>query len=100
MAVGAYLRIYPNALSRAGARASRLTRHPHVRAATRWFRAGALTDAILDEVPMPNTVTGIRQRLSELGNWRSSQGDLSSQQAPFRVLLRSTVVVVAGAIVA
>ncbi|MGA7212963.1 MAG: hypothetical protein WBX20_02030, partial [Terrimicrobiaceae bacterium] len=63
MAVGAYLRIYPNARSRAGARASRLMRHPHVRAATRWFYA-QLTHAILDEVPMPNTVTWIRQRPS------------------------------------
>ena len=69
--VEAYLRTYPSTRSRAAARASasRLMRHPHVRAVMQWFYA-RLSREIPGEEPMPNTASGIWARLAELGNWR------------------------------
>ena len=69
--VAAYIKTY-NPRSYAGARASasRLVRHPHVRAAMQWSYA-----QVTDEIPvgerMPTTRLGIWQRLRELGNWRA-----------------------------
>ena len=67
----AYMKTY-NPRSYAGARASasRLMRHPHVRAAMQWLYA-QVTNEITDKEPMPEAVSGIRTRLAELGCWRA-----------------------------
>lgn len=79
-AVEAYLRTCPRTQKRATARASasRLMRHPHVRAAMQWFYA-RLSREIPREEPMPNTASGIWVRLAELGCWRAKHvGDEKS----------------------
>lgn len=69
--VTAYIETY-QPKSRAGARASasRLMRRPHVKAAMQWFYAQMAREIARDE-PMPETVSGIRARLAELGCWRA-----------------------------
>lgn len=70
----AYLRAFPAAKKRRAAAASmsRLLRHPHVRAARAWFYS-----QIRQEIPqsetMPDTASGIWQRLRETGSWRVRQ---------------------------
>ena len=68
----AYLRAFPAARKRRAAAASmsRLLRHPHVRAARAWFYS-KISHEIPREEPMPETATGIWQRLRELGSWRA-----------------------------
>jgi hypothetical protein len=68
--VAAYIKTY-NPRSYAGARASasRLMRHPHVRAAMQWSYA-QMSDELPREGPMPTTAIGVGLRLRELGNWR------------------------------
>jgi hypothetical protein len=68
--VAAYVKTY-NPRSYAGARASasRLMRHPHVRAAMQWSYA-QMSDELPREEPMPTTAIGVWLRLRELGNWR------------------------------
>ena len=70
-AVKAYRTGYASARSHAGARASasRLKRHPDVKAARIWFYASRCEELPRGE-PMPTTADGIYQRLLELGNWR------------------------------
>lgn len=70
--VEAYLRVYPKARSRAGARASmsRLMRRRDVRAAAEWFLAiesGEIPRGLI----MPETPSGIRAELEKLGCWRA-----------------------------
>ena len=67
----AYLRTFPAARKRRAATASmsRLLRHPHVRAARAWFYS-QITREIPKDEPMPDTASGILQRLRELGSWR------------------------------
>jgi len=67
----AYLRAFPAARKRRAAAASmsRLLRHPHVRAARAWFYS-KISQEIPKEEPMPDTASGIWQRLYELGSWR------------------------------
>lgn len=45
-------------------------RRPHVKAAMQWFYAQMAREIARDE-PMPETVSGIRARLAELGCWRA-----------------------------
>jgi hypothetical protein len=73
--VEAYLWTYGNARSRAGARAStsRLMKRRDVRAAMQWFYAQLSHEIPADEL-MPDTVSRIRNRLAELGNWRARFG--------------------------
>lgn len=68
--VSAYIDVY-HPRSRNGARvsASRLLRHPDVRAARAWFYAIAGKE-IADE-QIPDTAPAIWDRLAELGNWRA-----------------------------
>lgn len=67
----AYLRAFPAAKKRRAAAASmsRLLRHPHVKAARAWFYSKISQEIPKDE-PMPDTASGIWQRLRELGSWR------------------------------
>lgn len=70
--VEAYLRVYPKARSRAGARASmsRLMRRRDVRAAAEWFLA-IEEGAIPRGTTMPETPSGIRAELEKAGCWRA-----------------------------
>ena len=70
-AAKAYRAGYARAKSQAGARASasRLIRHPDVKAARMWFYASQCEELPRGE-PMPTTSDDIYQRLRELGNWR------------------------------
>lgn len=70
--VEAYLRVYPKARSRAGARASmsRLMRRRDVRAAVQWFYAVSDGD-IPRGIAMPETPSGIRAELEKAGSWRA-----------------------------
>jgi hypothetical protein len=67
----AYQQAFPAARNRRAATASmsRLLRHPHVRAARAWFYF-KVSHEISREEPMPDTASGIWQRLRELGSWR------------------------------
>lgn len=69
--VEAYRSVYATAQSRAGAAASasRLMKHPHVRAARQWFYAKRDRTIPEGEAP-PSTAREIWQRLRELGSWR------------------------------
>ena len=71
-AVKAYRTGYASARSHAGARASasRLKRHPDVKAARMWFYASRCDELPRGE-PMPTTANGIFQRLYQLGNPRA-----------------------------
>jgi hypothetical protein len=66
-----YQHAYPRALKRnaAAASASRLRRRNDVKAARAWHYARFDGEIPRDE-PMPRTVSGIVQRLRELGSWR------------------------------
>jgi hypothetical protein len=68
----AYQQAFPAARNRRAAAASmsRLLRHPHVRAARAWFYSKISHEISKDE-PMPDTASGIWQRLRELGSWRA-----------------------------
>lgn len=68
----AYRRAFPAARKRRAATASmsRLLRRPDVKAARTWYRALANREIPLSE-SMPDTASGIWQRLRELGNWRA-----------------------------
>jgi hypothetical protein len=68
----AYLRSFPAAKKRRAAAASmsRLLHHPGVKAARKWYYAWANRE-IPHEETMPDTASGILQRLRELGNWRA-----------------------------
>ena len=68
----AYQNVFKRATKRraATASASRLMRRSDVRAARAWYYARFDGDAPRSE-PMPETVTGIWQRLRELGSWRA-----------------------------
>ncbi len=70
-AVDAYQRAFPGTRGRAGAKASasRLLRHPDVRAARTWFYACSSLEVPWGE-SMPHTAHGIYQRLCELGSPR------------------------------
>jgi hypothetical protein len=69
--VAAYIKTY-NPRSYAGARASasRLVRHPHVRAVMQWSYAQVAGEISVIE-QMPTTALGIWRRLRELENWRA-----------------------------
>lgn len=69
--VEAYLRVY-RPRSRRGARASvsRLLRHPDVRAMRQWHFAQINREISIFE-RMPDTASGIWQRLREVGSWRA-----------------------------
>lgn len=66
----AYLRAFPAAKSRRAAAASmsRLLRRRDVKAARAWFYSKVRYEIPQDE-PMPDTASGINQRLRELGSW-------------------------------
>lgn len=68
----AYLQAFPAARKRRAATASmsRLLRHSDVKAARAWFYA-QVHHEIAREERMPDTATGIWQRLRELGYWRA-----------------------------
>jgi hypothetical protein len=68
----AYLRAFPAARKRRAAAASmsRLLRHPQVRAARAWFYSKISHEISQDET-LPDTASGIWQRLRELGSWRA-----------------------------
>lgn len=70
--VEAYLRVYPKARSRGGARASmsRLMHRRDVRAAAEWFYA-VEEGAIPRSEIMPETPSGIRAELERVGCWRA-----------------------------
>jgi hypothetical protein len=76
--VAAYIKTY-NPRSYAGARASasRLMRHPHVRAAMQWFRA-----QVVNEIPrgeaMPQTSIAIWRRLHDLENCHTKLIDIGA----------------------
>jgi hypothetical protein len=65
----AYLHTYPQARSKAVARAaaSRLMRRRDVQAAQAWYYA-ILNHEVSKEEPMPRTLSGIRARLTEVGS--------------------------------
>jgi hypothetical protein len=66
--VAAYIKTYnPRSYGGARASASRLMRHPHVRAATQWHYA-KMSNEIPDAEPMPATRRAIWSRLRELKN--------------------------------
>jgi hypothetical protein len=68
--VAAYIKTYhPRSYAGARASASRLMRHPHVRAATQWSYAQVTNEIPIGE-RMPTTPLGVWQRLCELGNCR------------------------------
>lgn len=70
--VSAYVSVYrPRSRRGAHASTSRLLRHPDVRAARQWFYAQVNLEISLDEM-MPQTASGIWQRLREVGSWRAS----------------------------
>lgn len=68
----AYLQAFPAARKRRAATASmsRLLHHPDVKAARAWFYAQVHHEIDRGE-HMPDTATGIWQRLRELGSWRA-----------------------------
>lgn len=69
--VQAYLRVYRGSTyASARASASRLRRHPDVRACRQWFYAKTAQELPIGE-PMPNTASGIWQRFLQLGIWRA-----------------------------
>jgi hypothetical protein len=70
----AYLRVFPDARKRRAATASmsRLLRHPHVRAARAWIYA-KINQEIPPSDPIPETESGIWQRLREAGSWRAQR---------------------------
>lgn len=70
--VTAYLRLYPKAKSRAGARASmsRLMRRRDVRAAVQWNYA-VMTGEVPRGLAMPATCSGIRAEMEKAGCWRA-----------------------------
>ena len=68
--VSAYVNTYhPRSRRGAYASASRLYRHPDVRAARHWFHGEENVEWHPDE-KMPRTARGIWMRFLELGNWR------------------------------
>lgn len=69
----AYQKAYPNAKSKAGAKASasRLLRKPHVQAAIAWTFARRMDCETNCDGVYPNTTTEIWNTLHGLGNWRA-----------------------------
>ncbi len=69
--VAAYVATYrPQSRHGAYASTSRLLKRPDVRAARQWFYARSGGELSHDE-RMPDTASGIRKRLREIGSWRA-----------------------------
>ena len=69
--VSAYIEIYhPQSTNGAHASTSRLLKRPDVQAARQWFYAHSGGELPFGE-SMPNTASGIRERLRELGSYRA-----------------------------
>jgi hypothetical protein len=82
--VEAYLRVYPKARSRAGARASmsRLMRRHDVRAAVQWHHA-VQNGEVPRGIAMPETPSGIRDEMVKTGCWR-----VKYVPVPLKIIIR------------